>query len=148
MSKPLPSHMKIRISFKFVVWSAGAVLAFMLIGGLKLFGLQDNSHTLLPTRLSGEVRLMSLTGFSTRPACGSKKNTCRAPDSAGFAGHRLFFCRHQENRAPPSDSLDETDFIRVANAYADDHRYGNRQNGLPEQFSGRNTATALSVLIV
>jgi cell division septation protein DedD len=109
MSKQLASHMKFRISFKFIVWSVGAVLAFMLIGGLKLFGLQDNSHTLLPTRLSGEVRLMSLTGFSTGPLVVQKKIHTEPPTLPALPATAYSFIVTKKIVPSSSGSLDETD---------------------------------------
>ena len=110
MSKPLPKHMKIRGSFKFIVWSAGAVLAFMLIGGLKLFGLQDNSHTLLPTGLPGEVRLMSLTGSSARQLVVRRKIHAEPPILPALPATAYSFIVTKKIVPPPSDWLDQTAF--------------------------------------
>jgi cell division septation protein DedD len=109
MSKPLASHMKFRISFKFFVWSAGAVLALLLIGGLKLFGLQDNSHTPLPTRISGEVRLMSLTGFSTRQLVVRKKIHTETPTLPALPATAYSFIVTKKIVPHLSGSSDETD---------------------------------------
>lgn len=65
--------MKIWPPPKMGIWSAGVVLALMLIAGLKLFGLHDHPHTPPPTRFSGEAQLMSLTGFSARSLVVRKK---------------------------------------------------------------------------
>jgi cell division septation protein DedD len=108
MSKPLPSHMKIRGSFKFIVWSVGAVLAFMLIGGLKLFGLQDNSHTLLPTRLPVEVRLMSLTGSSARQLVVRRKIHAEPPILPALPATSFSIIVTKKIVPPPSHSLEET----------------------------------------
>jgi len=108
MSKPLPCHMKIRGSFKFIAWSAGAILAFMLIGGLKLFGPQDNSHTLLPARLSGEVRLMSLTGSSTRQHVVRRKIHTESPILPALPATAFSFIVTKKIVPPPPHSLEET----------------------------------------
>jgi cell division septation protein DedD len=108
MSKPLPKHMKIRGSFKFIVWSAGAVLAFMLIGGLNLFGLQDNSHMLLPTGLPGEVRLMSLTGSKARQLVVRRKIHAEPPILPALPAIAYSFIVTKKILPPPSDSLDQT----------------------------------------
>jgi len=108
MSKPLPNHMKIRGSFKFILWSVGAVLAFMLIGGLKLFGLQDNSHTLLPTRLPVEVRLMSLTGSSARQLVVRRKIHAEPPILPALPATAFSIIVTKKIVPPPSHSLEET----------------------------------------
>jgi cell division septation protein DedD len=108
MSKPLPSHMKIKISSRIVVWSAGAVLAFVLIGGLKLIGLYNNSHTPLPTRFSGEVRLMSLTGLSTRPFVIRKKIYTEPQIMPALPATAFSFVITKKIVPPPSGSLVET----------------------------------------
>ena len=108
MSKPLPNLMNFRGFSKFIVWSAGAVLAFMLIGGLKLFGLQDNSHTPLPTRLSGEVRLMSLSGFSARQLVIRKKIQAKPPTLPAMPATAFSFIVTKKIVPPRSGSLDET----------------------------------------
>ena len=98
--------MKMRISYKIVVWSTGALGTLMLIGGLKLFGLQAGSYTQLPTRLSGEVRLMSLTGFLDRPLVVRKKIYTELPTLPATA---FSFVVTKKIVPPPSGSLDETD---------------------------------------
>lgn len=108
MSKPLPSHMKMRISYKIAVWSTAALGTLMLIGGLKLFGLQANSHTPLPTRVSGEVRLMSLTGFSTRPFVIRKKIYAEPQILPALPATTFSFVVTKKIVPPPSGSLDET----------------------------------------
>jgi septal ring-binding cell division protein DamX len=79
----------------------------MLIGGLTLFGLEANSQTPLPARFSGEVRLMSLTGFSARPLVVRKKIneplTLPALPATAFS-----FVVTKKIVSPPSTSLDET----------------------------------------
>ena len=108
MSKPLPSHMKMRISHKIAVWSTGALGTLILIGGLKLFGLQANSHAPLPTRISGEVRLMSLTGFSTRPLVVRKKIYTEPLTLPALPATTFSFVVTKKIVPPPSGSLDET----------------------------------------
>jgi len=108
MSKSLPSHMKIKISSRLVVWSACAVLTFMLINGLKLFGLHDNSHTALPTQFSGDVRLMSLSGFSTRPFVIRKKIYLEPQILPVLPATALSFVITKKIVLPPSGALDET----------------------------------------
>ena len=108
MSKSLPSHMKIKISSRLVVWSACAVLTFMLINGLKLFGLYDNSHTALPTQFSGDVRLMSLSGFSTRPFVIRKKIYPEPQILPALPATALSFVITKKIVPPPSGALDET----------------------------------------
>jgi cell division protein FtsN len=80
----------------------------MLIGGLKLFGLQANTHTPLPTRVSGEVRLMSLTGFSTRPFVIRKKIYAEPQILPALPATAFSFVVTKKIVPPPSGSLDET----------------------------------------
>lgn len=98
--------MKIWIPPKVGIWSAGAVLALMLIAGLKLFGLHNNSHTPPPTRFSGGAQLMSLTGFSARPLVVRKKiNTESLPALPMTA---FSFVVTKKIVPPPSGALVET----------------------------------------
>ena len=108
MPKPLPNHMKIRGSFNFIIWSAGAVLAIIVIGGLNLFDLQDRSHTLLPTQLSGKVRLMSLTGSSDRRLVVRRKINAEPPILPALPAIAYSFVVAKKIVLPPSGSLHET----------------------------------------
>ena len=108
MSKPLPNHMKMKISHKIVVWSTGALGTLMLIGGLKLFGLQTNSHTPLSTRFSGEVRLMSLTGFLDRPLVVRKKIYTEPPTLPSLPATAFSSVVTKKIVPLPSGSLAET----------------------------------------
>ena len=108
MSKQLPRHMKFRFSSNFVLWSAGALLAFLMIGGLRLFGLQDQSHTLLPTRLSGKVQLMSLTGSSARQIVVRRKIHAEPPILSALPATVYSVIVTKKIVPPPSDSLDQT----------------------------------------
>jgi cell division septation protein DedD len=108
MSKPLPNQMKNRVSLKILVWSAGAVLAITLMGSLRLFGLPDNSHTLLPTRLSGEVRLMSLTGSSARQLVVRRKIHAEPPILPALPATAFSIVVTKKIVPPPSHSVQET----------------------------------------
>ncbi len=107
MSKPVPNHMNIRGSFNFFIWSAGAALAITVIGGLNLFDLQD--HTLVPTRLSGKVRLMSLTGSSGQRLVVRRKIHTNPPILPALPAIAYSFVVAKKIVLPPSGSLDQTD---------------------------------------
>jgi septal ring-binding cell division protein DamX len=100
--------MKIKISSRIVVWSAGAVLAFVLIGGLNFIGLHNNSNTPLPTRFSGEVRLMSLTGISARPFVIRKQIYTEPQILPALPATAFSFVITKKIVPPPSGTLDET----------------------------------------
>jgi cell division septation protein DedD len=62
-----------RITSKKIGWLTKTFLAVVLVGSLQHLGLRYFSDTPPPPRSSGEVRLMSFTGFSARPAVVRKK---------------------------------------------------------------------------
>ncbi len=74
-----------RITSKKVGWLTKTFLAVVLVGSLQHLGLRHFSDTPPPPRFSGEVRLMSFTGFSARPVVVRKKIDLEQPTLSATA---------------------------------------------------------------
>jgi septal ring-binding cell division protein DamX len=83
-------------------------LAFILLGGLKLFGLYNSSQAPSSTGFSGEVRLMSLAGIFDRALVVRKKIYTESQTLAAMPATAFSFVVTKKIVFPPPGSSDET----------------------------------------